>query len=146
MLATTANFFINTCPCGKDDKILCLMYYITRRVCDDSFNIIKEGNPVLCTPWVPIHLSFNRSAGAASLCLSGENFADESFRNKHSSLDGTTTNALHMPLYYLFSNKCLWLFMPLNFFSRSRGGGGVGCSSGLLYCFNTLWVVSLVIS
>jgi hypothetical protein len=43
-------------------KKMYLMYYIIRR-----------GNPVICTPWVPIHLSFNRSAGAAPLCLSGCN-------------------------------------------------------------------------
>ncbi len=43
---------------------------------NDTFNlreITKEGNPAVCTPWVPIHLSFNRSAGAASLCLSEHN-------------------------------------------------------------------------
>jgi hypothetical protein len=40
---------------------------------NDTFSlreITQEGNPAVCTPWVPIHLSFNRSAGAASLCLS----------------------------------------------------------------------------
>ncbi len=51
-------------------------YYSTvyRRSPQYTFNlgdITQEGNPVICTPWVPIHLSFNRSAGAASLCLSG---------------------------------------------------------------------------
>ncbi len=33
-------------------------------------DITQEGNHVICTPWVPIHLSFTRSAGAAPLCLS----------------------------------------------------------------------------
>ncbi len=55
------------------------MYYVSRRVCTDTFSLIErdisqEGNPVICTPWVPIHLSYNRLAGATpdpslSLCL-----------------------------------------------------------------------------
>jgi hypothetical protein len=52
------------------------MYYIICRVYTGPMTPpvlgrTKEGNPVICTPRVPIHLSFNRSAGAAPLCLSG---------------------------------------------------------------------------
>ncbi len=39
-------------------------------------DITQEGNPVICTRWVPIHPSFNRSAGAAPLCLSGCHLPD----------------------------------------------------------------------
>ncbi len=53
------------------------MYYIIWRVSTwpmrpPVLGRNQEGNPVICTPWVPIHLSFNRSAGAAPLCLSGD--------------------------------------------------------------------------
>jgi hypothetical protein len=65
----------NNCPCEKDDNNLYLFYNIIRRQwANDTSSlreITQEGNPVICTPWVPIHRSFNRSAGAAPLCLSG---------------------------------------------------------------------------
>ncbi len=90
--------------------------------------ITQEGNPAVCTPWVPIHLGYNRSAGAASLCLSA-------FDNQFSSTGWAVPQSVR---YITFR-------LQANYLSATSHTGRKSCRVKSLHIYETflLWRVHL---